>query len=546
MGGRILISDTVDRISIDILEEKGFVVDYQPNIGKTQLLEIIENFEGLLVRSGTKVTKKVLEAATNLIAIGRVGIGVDNIDMVSAIKRGVMVINDPHSSRIAVAEMVMHLIHDFQRPLEEIYKLTDAGKWPKLTGKQLQGKRLGILGFGGIGSAVAKRAVAYEMIVTTYDSATGARRNAENMGVTVTNSIDDLFNDQDFVTLHMGGEESVGTVKKRHIVSMAHGALLINTARHIVVAEGAYFGAHIERSDISYAIDVFEIEGEGIPLLSELGESAIRTPHIAGNTEEAQYQLSKVVATQLADYLQKGHAPNALIGPKVPEDFQDYLELTQRVARLAAELYKHRPGKIEISIYSDLDKHRSEFRAAAIAGVLRGKVESRVNWVNAEKIAEEVGLEVISRKPWTTEHGREVTVDLYDSPQDDTSKWKVGVRGSLGPDGHPRSLKIGLDGHTYLTEVPLDGVLAICEFNDFKGAATSLARLATDHNLNIISIRQDTTEDRLRALYAYVIEGSEPEQAWKTLLDHGIPLYDEKNNIVKNEPVNYAAVIRFD
>ena len=308
MAPRVLVSDKLSETAVQIFRDRGVEVDYLPDLGKDKdaLLAAIPNYDGLAIRSATKVTPKIIAAATKLKVIGRAGIGVDNVDIPAATQRGIVVMNTPFGNAITTAEHAISMMMALARQIPEANASTHAGKWEKnrFMGVELFNKTLGVIGCGNIGSIVADRALGLRMKVIAFDPFLSPERAIE-IGVEKV-ELDDIFRRSDFITLH-----TPLTEKTRNIIDAAalakckKGVRIINCARGGLVVEDALYDALKSGHVAGAALDVFEVEPATSHKLFEL-DNVVATPHLGASTGEAQENVALQVAEQMADYLISG------------------------------------------------------------------------------------------------------------------------------------------------------------------------------------------------------------------------------------------------
>jgi D-3-phosphoglycerate dehydrogenase len=395
---KVLISDKMDPKAAQIFRERGVEVDEITGKTPEELKAIIGQYDGLAIRSSTKVTKEILEAATNLKVVGRAGIGVDNVDIPSASAKGVVVMNTPFGNSITTAEHAIALMFALARDLPEADKSTQAGKWEKnrFMGVEMTAKTLGLIGAGNIGSIVADRAIGLKMKVIAYDPFLSPERAIE-LGVEKV-ELDDLLHRADFITLHtpltdqtrniLSRENLLKTKKGVRIVNCARGGLIDEAALKELLDSGHIGGA---------ALDVFQTEpAKESPLFGT--PNFISTPHLGASTNEAQVNVAIQVAEQMADYLVTGGVTNALNMPSLTAEeaprVKPYMELAEKLGSLVGQLA--RGGIPRISIHTEgaaTEVNPKPIVSAVLAGFLRVHSDT-VNMVNAPFLAKERGLEV--------------------------------------------------------------------------------------------------------------------------------------------------------
>src|SRR5574341_73464 len=327
MAPRVLVADDLSAEGVQIMRDAGLEVDVKVGLKPEELQAAIEAYEGLAVRSATKVTAKVLEKAARLKVVGRAGVGVDNVDLPAATRRGVVVMNTPGGSSVTVAELTVAMMLALSRHIAQATASVKGGKWEKkkFQGRELFGKTLGVVGIGNIGSVVVDRCLAMKMKVVAYDPFISPEAAAK-LGVELV-GLDDLWARADVISLHVPlTEQTRNLVRAQTIAAMKPGALLVNCARGGLVDEKALAEALASGRLGGAALDVFEKEPPppDHPLLKL--DNFVCTPHLGASTEEAQAAVAVAVAQQIADYLTTGVARNAVNLPSVP------LEVLERIA----------------------------------------------------------------------------------------------------------------------------------------------------------------------------------------------------------------------
>ena len=341
MAPKVLISDSLSEAAVQIFRDRGIDVDFQPNLGKDKdaLAAIIGNYDGLAIRSATKATAKLIEAATNLKVIGRAGIGVDNVDRDAASKAGIIVMNTPFGNMITTAEHAIAMMFAVARQIPEASASTHAGKWEKskFMGVELTGKTLGVIGAGNIGGIVCDRARGLKMKVMAYDPYLGEEKASE-MGVQKV-ELDELFAHADFITLHVPFTDSTANIlSAENIAKLKPGVRIINCARGGLVDEEALAEALKSGHVAGAAFDVFAVEPATDSPLFNL-PNVVCTPHLGAATTEAQENVALQVAEQMSDYLLTGAVTNALNMPSVTAEeakiMGPWIKLAAHLGKLA-------------------------------------------------------------------------------------------------------------------------------------------------------------------------------------------------------------------
>lgn len=395
---KVLISDKMDPKAAQIFRERGVEVDEITGKTPDELKAIIGDYDGLAIRSSTKVTKDILEHATNLKVIGRAGIGVDNVDIPAASAKGVVVMNTPFGNSITTAEHAIALMFALARQLPEADASTQAGKWEKnrFMGVELTGKTLGLIGAGNIGSIVADRAIGLRMRVIAYDPFLTPERALE-MGVEKM-TLDDLLLRADFITLHTPlTDQTRNILSRENLAKTKKGVRIINCARGGLIDEAA-LKEGLESGHIAgAALDVFAVEpAKEHPLFGT--PNFVATPHLGASTTEAQVNVAIQVAEQLADYLVTGGVTNALNVPSLSAEeaprLKPYMALAEKLGGLVGQLAHGELTSIAIEVEgAAAELNQKPITSAVLAGLMRVHSDT-VNMVNAPFLAKERGLDV--------------------------------------------------------------------------------------------------------------------------------------------------------
>ena len=397
---KVLISDKLSESAVEIFKERGVDVDYEPDLGKDRdkLLSVIGDYDGLAVRSATKATPKIIEAAKNLKVIGRAGIGVDNIDIPAATAAGIVVMNTPYGNAITTAEHAIAMMFALMRKIPQANQSTHQGKWEKsaFMGAEVFGKTLGVIGCGNIGSIVADRAVGLKMRVVAFDPFLTEERAVE-LGVEKVD-LDGLLARADIVTLHTPLTDQTRNILSRdNIAKLKPSAYLVNCARGGLVDETALKDALDEERLSGAALDVYETEpATEHPLFGH--PKVVATPHLGASTREAQENVAIQIAEQMADYLTRGAVSNALNSPSVTAEeaprLKPFIALAEKLGAFAGQLSESAIKKIEITYEGEVaGLNTKPLTSSAVAGVLKPML-SEVNIVNAPVIAKDRGVSI--------------------------------------------------------------------------------------------------------------------------------------------------------
>ncbi len=398
MAPRVLISDSLSPAAVAIFKARGVKVDFQPEIGRDRqrLAEVIGGYDGLAIRSATKVTAKVLERAARLKVIGRAGVSLDNIDLAAATARGVIVMNTPFGNSITTAEHAIALMFALARHIPAADASTRAGKWEtnRFLGVEITGKALGLIGCGNVGSIVADRAIGLRMRVIAYDPFLSPER-AFDLGVEKV-ELDDLLARADFISLHTPvTPQTKNILSAENLARTKPGAMIINSCRAALVDEDALL-ALLEAAHIAgAAIDLSEKEPPGPkPLL--LHPNVICTPHLGASTREAQENVAFQIAEQMSDYLTRGAISNAVNFPAITAEeapkLKPFIALADRLGSFAGQLIDSNVRKVSITYEGEVaDLNIKALTASMVAALLRPLLAD-VNVVSAPAVAKERGI----------------------------------------------------------------------------------------------------------------------------------------------------------
>ncbi len=477
---KVLISDKMDPNAARIFQERGCDVDVKPGMTPDELKAVIGQYDGLAIRSATKVTKEIIDAATNLKVIGRAGIGVDNVDIPYASSKGVVVMNTPFGNSITTAEHAIALMFALARDLPEANASTQQGKWEKnrFMGVEVTGKTLGLIGAGNIGSIVASRALGLRMKVVAYDPFLTEERAVE-MGVEKAD-LDTLLARADFITLHtpltdqtrniLSAENLAKTKKGVRIVNCARGGLVDEAALKEGLDSGHIGGA---------ALDVFAVEpAKESPLFGT--PNFICTPHLGASTNEAQVNVALQVAEQLSDYLVNGGVTNALNMPSLSAEeapkLKPYMGLAEKLGSLIGQLAHGDLPKISIEVEGAAAQLNQKPITGAVLAGLMARFSSSVNMVNAPYLAKERGMEV--REIRNENEGVYATLVRVTVA---TSLGDRSVAGTLFGAGAPRLVEIFGIG----IEADLDGHMMYIVNEDAPGFIGRIGSLLGEAGINI-------------------------------------------------------------
>jgi len=400
---KVLISDNLSPRGIEVLKQSGLEVDVKTGMKPEELKACIGQYHGLIIRSATKVTAEIVEAAANLKVVGRAGSGLDNVDKAAASKKGIVVMNTPGGNTITTAEHTMALMFALARQIPQATASMKQGKWEKkrFMGVELFNKTIGIVGIGNIGKHVARRALALGMVVIGYDPYL-SEENAKEMGIEKVD-LPTLFKRSDFITMHTPiTSETKNLISTKTIQLMKNGVRIINCARGGIVNEAELYEALKSGKVAGAALDVFEKEPpEENPLLTL--DNVICTPHLGAATEEAQENVAVAIAEQVVDYLVNGVIRNAVNFPSVPAEqilrLKPYLTLAEKLGSFASQVFEGGVTEITVEYRGEASQlSTAPVNIALLKGFLTPILEETVNFVNAPVITKERGIEVKEMK----------------------------------------------------------------------------------------------------------------------------------------------------
>lgn len=396
---KILITDPVDQRCIDILMEEKFHVDIRVGTSTEEILNIIGNYEALIVRSATQVTSDIINAGKTLKVIGRAGAGVDNIDVQTATRRGIIVMNTPGGNTISTAEHTMSLILSLSRNIPQAHASLQQGVWDRkrFIGTELAGKTIGVVGLGKVGREVAKRCLAFDMVVIAYDPVL-TREAAMKINVELTD-LDELLRRSDFITVHTPlNEDTKNILNPQTFLLCKPGVRIVNCARGGIIDERALLDALQDGRVAGAALDVFESEPPGDhPLLRH--PHVVATPHLGASTEEAQEKVAVQIAHQVADALQGksiiGSVNADAIQMAMRPELRPYMELAEKLGKLTAQIMEGKLRAIHVTTSGQLlEQSGSVLSSAVLKGILEMMLTESVNYINAPVIARERGIQV--------------------------------------------------------------------------------------------------------------------------------------------------------
>ena len=513
----ILIADPIAKEGVDILRNFG-QVDVKSKLKPEELIAIIGNYDALIVRSQTQVSADVIESGKKLKVIGRAGVGIDNIDVNAASRRGITVVNAPTGNTVSAAEHTIALMLALARHIPEANSQLKSGLWQrgKLVGTELRNKTLGIIGLGNVGSEVAKRAQAFEMRILAHDPFISTNY-AHTHKVSLV-SLDQLLCESDFITLHLpltlSTKNLIGT---KEFAKLKPTARIINTARGGLIDEQALVKAIDDEKIAGAAFDVFSTEPvTDSPLLK--CDKVIVTPHLGASTIEAQTNVAKDVVGQIITVLQGKFSSYAVNAPHVSPELFPFIKAASTIGSLASQLMEGQTNSLYINYCGEIANCDCiPIKTAAISGLLQQAVEERVNLVNASIIASQRGLKIVEEKETTCQNYSNL-ITLKVNTEIGTTTISSTVR-----DNETHVIQIN---DFWMDIVPTGGYFLFCDHLDQPGLVGAIGTITGQSDINISSMHLSRLQPRGQALMILALD---------------VPLTEEQRNKMLAIPGIYTA-----
>jgi D-3-phosphoglycerate dehydrogenase len=478
---KIFVADDVNEEKLAPLCDAGFTVEKRIKLSVEELAEAVKDFDGLIVRSETKVQSNLMDVLPKLRVIGRAGVGVDNIDVKGATERGIVVMNAPDGNTITTAEHTIALLVSMARNVPQAHALLQSGTWDKkkFVGVELNGKTLGVIGLGRIGRHVAKIAKGFGMNIFAYDPFVSVEQ-AKDLGFEV-GSLDDVFKNADFLTIHTPvTDDTRNIIGKDAFAKMKKGVRLVNCARGGLVDETALLEAIENGTVAAAALDVYAVEPlpSDSPLLNN--PKIITTPHLGASTTEAQEGVALTVAEQMRDYLLSGELRNAVNAPSMAakelEAFQPFIDLGEKLGRFQAQIMNENPiSAVKIEYAGELaEKDAAPVTRAFLAGLLKD-VSARVNVVNALHIADERGIQITTSYTQSKRSNYDIRTVVSSAQTEQTAS------GMMFANGEGRITEIG----NFSIEVVPSGFMLLTKNKDVPGVIGKIGTLLGEAEVNI-------------------------------------------------------------
>jgi len=510
---RVLVSDNISEKGVELMKKAGLKVDVKTGLSPEELKSVIGQYHGLVIRSATKVTAEVIEAAKNLKVIGRAGSGLDNVDKEAATKRGIVVMNTPGGNTITTAEHTIALMFALARNIPQATASMKEGKWEKkkFMGVELFNKTIGVIGLGNIGSQVAKRALALQMNVIGYDPYLSDEK-AKELGIEKV-SLDELFARSDFITIHTPlTDETRNLINKETIAKMKDGVRIINCARGGIVNEKDLYEALESGKVAGAALDVFEKEPpEDLTLIKH--PKVICTPHLGASTKEAQENVAVAVAEQIIDYLVNGIIRNAVNFPSIPADevpvLSPYLHLAEKMGAFIAQIYEGGITEATLEFRGEAQELNTKpVTIAAIKGLLEPVIPETVNFVNAPVIAKERGIEIKETKsPESGDYHSMLTLRVKANGKTHY------VEGTLYGKKDPRLVRVD----EFPVEIIPEGTMLYIHNHDRPGVIGNIGSTLGKNNINIARMHFGREKPGGMAISVVSVDQDVPEEVLKEL-----------------------------
>jgi len=511
----VLVSDKVDAQCVEVLRQQGDIdVDEKTGLSPSELVAIIGEYDGLIVRSSTKVTAEVLEAAGRLRVVGRAGAGVDNIDVPTATRCGVVVMNTPGGNSVSTAEHSFAMLMSLARSIPQAAASTKSGLWERgrYTGVELAGKTLGVIGLGKVGREVAQRGAAFGMKVLGHDPFVSAQA-ASSYGAQES-SLEELYAAADFISVHLPlTEQTRHSISDRELALCRDGVRLVNCARGGIVDEAALLRALQAGKVAGVALDVYETEPPTeSPLLQE--EAVICTPHLGASTREAQVTVAVQVAEQVAELLSTGVIRNAVnvpsVEPELYEAMRPHLDLAERLGRIQGQLAEGQLRRITVEYHGEVTEHpTSPLTAAVLKGIMETISDRVVNFVNAPVFAQQRGIAVDElRSSDNDDYASLITVVLHTAE---------GSRRLSGAVFHRRDFRlVRLD--EYIFDAVPEGHMLFYINDDLPGVIGRIGTTMGSQNVNIAQMTVGRHQLGGRALTVLNVDSRIPDDLLEKVL----------------------------
>lgn len=489
---KILVTDSLAPEGLEVFKNtEGFEVDVKLGLKPDELKQLCADYDGWVIRSGTKITAELIEAAKNLKVIGRAGVGYENIDADAATKRGIVVMNTPGGNNVTTGEHTIALMMALARHIPQAVASLKGGKWDrnKFVGVELCNKTIGVIGLGNVGRIVAERAAGLRMKVIGYDPFI-ASENIARMGVE-PGTLEEIFTKSDFITVHVPlTPETQALINKAAFAKMKKGVRIINCARGGIVDEQDLADAIKAGKVAGAALDVYvdEPPSSDHPLLKL--EQVITTPHLGASTDEAQLNVAIAVAEQMVDFLAKGVVRYAVnvpsVSPELLEVLRPYLTLGEKLGSLHTQIGGSLPNEVHVEYRGDVSEFNvAPLTIAVLKGLLSPVLESAVNYVNAPMMAKERGIKIVeSKSEQASDFASSITIRAKNG------KENLEIEGAMFGARHPRIVRVN---DFYLEAVP-EGYILVLQNRDVPGVVGAVGTILGNNGINIAGMELGRSE----------------------------------------------------
>jgi len=510
---KVLITDAISDEGIGILRDHA-QVDVRVGITPEELISTIGDYEALIVRSQTRVSAKVIQAGEKLQVIARAGVGIDNIDVDEATRRGIMVVNAPTGNTISAAEHTIALMLSLARYIPQASAVLKSGVWRRsdFIGTEVRNKTLGIIGLGNVGSEVARRARGLEMKLIAHDPFISVD-HASKLQVKLV-SLEQLLKESDFITLHLPLVPSTkGLIGTKALALVKPTTRIINCSRGGLIDEKALVKAVKEKRVAGAAVDVFSIEPATESVLFEC-DDIIVTPHLGASTTEAQVMAARMVAEQIIDIFKGQPARHAVNAPFIPAEtisvLAPFMEVASMLGRLVRQLAEGQMNTIQIKYEGEISNYDTNaLKATVLGGLLEGISEERINLVNANIVATRRGLNVVEQEESICEnYASLITVEVTTS---------TGVTTVAGTVLHSEPHIVRVNDY-WLDIVPTGAYFLFCDHRDRPGLLGAVGKITGDADINISAMHVSRLKPRGQALMVLALDEPLPEEQQQQIL----------------------------
>lgn len=520
---RILVSDKLSAKGVEVLKQAGFQVDVKTGLPPEEQKAIIKEYDGLVIRSATKVTRELIEAADNLKVIGRAGSGLDNVDIAAASKRGIVVMNTPGGNTITTAEHAVSMMLSLARHIPQATRSIKDGKWEKgkFMGTEIHDHTIGIIGTGNVGSVVAGLAKGLGMQVIAYDPYISSEK-AKKIGIELV-SLDEIYRRSDFITVHSPlTSETRNLINAVTIAKMKDGVYIINCARGGIVNEKELAEAIKNGKVAGAALDVFEKEPPQERACIDL-DQVICTPHLGASTTEAQENVAVAVAHQIVDYLTNGTIKNAVNVPSVPAELmanlKPYINLAERLGKFQGNIISGGIKQITIEYSGVITAYDTRpVTISLIKGLLDPVLNESINFVNAPHVAKDRGIKVVESTASEPENFTQL-IKVHTK----TDEMENTIEGTIFGLSDPRIVKID----QFEVECIPEGHIIFLYNHDKPGVIGNIGKVLGERAINIASMHVGRDKETAKALIILATDSSLPTEIVENLksIDHIIDVH---------------------